>query len=154
MGRRWTARRRSQTRVEEDHTDRHHEKVGYLATYSSGRNRRVRRGTGGCSDLNASLRNLQNRAPLLRIQVGHAERGRPARRRPPRTSLLRRYLWIVLILRPGEVPPQMTSHPSRCVSSSVPCDPSHLSRVFQNLRGRWGNTVARAATANKLVVTD
>jgi hypothetical protein len=100
MGGRWTTRRRSQTRIEEDHTDRHHEKVGYLATYSSGRNRRVRRGTGGCSDLNALLRNLQNRAPLLRIQVEHAERGRPAGRRPPRTSLLRRYLWTILILRP------------------------------------------------------
>src|SRR5216683_8078567 len=53
MASRWTARRRSQTRIEENHTDRHHEKVGYLATYSSGRNRRVWRGTGECSDLKA-----------------------------------------------------------------------------------------------------
>jgi hypothetical protein len=42
MGSRWTARRRSQTGIEENHTARHDEKVGYLATYSSGRNRRAR----------------------------------------------------------------------------------------------------------------
>src|SRR6266550_210678 len=64
MGGRWTARRRSQTRIEENHTDRHHEKVGYLATYSSGRNRRARYSTGGCADLKALLRDLQNQAPL------------------------------------------------------------------------------------------
>src|ERR1700745_4247054 len=64
MGGRWTTRRRSQTRIEENHTDRHHEKVGYLATYSSGRNRRARYSTGGCSDLKALLRDLQNEAPL------------------------------------------------------------------------------------------
>src|SRR6266478_8563203 len=57
MASRWTARRRSQTRIEENHTDRHHEKVGYLATYSSGRNRRARYSIrehtmGRCSFLN------------------------------------------------------------------------------------------------------
>ena len=56
MGGRWTTRRRSQTRIEENHTDRHHEKVGYLATDSSGRNRRARYSirehtTGRCSFL-------------------------------------------------------------------------------------------------------
>ena len=61
MGRRWTARRRSlKLGLKRDHADRHHEKVGYPATYSSGRNRRVRRSTGSCSDLNALPRNLQN----------------------------------------------------------------------------------------------
>ena len=56
MGGRWHTRRRSQTRIEENHTDRHHEKVGYLAACPSGRNRRVRRGMRGCSDLKALLR--------------------------------------------------------------------------------------------------
>jgi len=56
MGGRWTTRRRSHTRIEENHTDRPHEKVGYLATYSSGRNRRARYSmrdhtTGRCSFL-------------------------------------------------------------------------------------------------------
>jgi len=58
MGGRWTARRRSQTRSEENHTARQDEKVGYLATYSSGTNRRVCRGTGGCSDLKARFQLL------------------------------------------------------------------------------------------------
>src|ERR1700746_3024791 len=64
MGGRWTTRRRSQTRIEENHTARHHEKVGYLATDSSGRKRRARYSTGGCADLKALLRDLQNEAPL------------------------------------------------------------------------------------------
>src|ERR1700758_2614979 len=56
MASRWTARRRSQTRTEENDADRHHEKVGYLATDSSGRNRRARyitrdHTTGKCSFL-------------------------------------------------------------------------------------------------------
>src|SRR5689334_4965217 len=64
MACRWTARRRSQTRIEENHTARHDEKVRYLAIYSSGRNRRARYRTGGCADLKALLRDLQNEAPL------------------------------------------------------------------------------------------
>jgi integrase len=64
MGGRWTTRRRSQTRIEENHTDRPHEKVGYLATDSSGRNRRARYSTRGCADLKALLRDLQNEAPV------------------------------------------------------------------------------------------
>src|SRR6266852_7935831 len=59
MGGRGTARRRSQTRIEENHTARHDEKIGYLATSSSGRNRRVRRGTGGCSSLNDRVLDLR-----------------------------------------------------------------------------------------------
>src|SRR5712692_9902159 len=56
MGGRWHTRRRSQTRIEENHTDRHHEKVGYLATDSSGRSGRARYSirnhtTGRCSFL-------------------------------------------------------------------------------------------------------
>jgi hypothetical protein len=56
MACRWTARRRSQTRIEENHTARHDEKVRYLAIYSSGRNRRARYRTrdhtaGRCSFL-------------------------------------------------------------------------------------------------------
>jgi hypothetical protein len=56
MGSRWTARRRSQTRIEENHIARHDEKVGYLAPHSSGRSRRAQYGTrdhamGKCSFL-------------------------------------------------------------------------------------------------------
>ena len=56
MGSWWNAWRRSQTRVEENHTARHNEKVGYLATDSSGWNRRARYSigehtTGRCSFL-------------------------------------------------------------------------------------------------------
>ena len=40
MAGRWTARRRGQTGIEENHTDRHHEKVGHLAAYSSGTDER------------------------------------------------------------------------------------------------------------------
>src|ERR1700741_5010064 len=64
MGGRWTTRRRCQTRIEENHTDRPHEKVGYLATYPSGSSRRARYSTGGCADLKVLLRDLQNEAPL------------------------------------------------------------------------------------------
>src|SRR5690348_11397655 len=80
MGGRWTTRRRCQTRIEENHTDRPHEKVGYLATYPSGSSRRARYSTGGCADLKALLRDLQNEAAL-----------------PPGTTGIQTGIWEVLV---------------------------------------------------------
>src|ERR1700756_3702123 len=77
MDSRWTARRRSQTRIEENHTHRHHEKVGYLATYPSGGSRRARYSTGGCAGLKALLRDPQNEAPL-----------------PPGTTAIQKRKWM------------------------------------------------------------
>jgi len=53
---RWgTARRSGETATETNHAACQDEKVGYFETHLSGRNRRGRRGTGGCSDLKVSL---------------------------------------------------------------------------------------------------
>src|SRR5882757_3243223 len=98
MASRWTARRRSQTRIEENHTDRHHEKVGYFATYSSGRNRRARYSIrehtmGRCSFLNfvrtagatqysetskliTSLLRLMDRSPCTLTRLSHCPTGK------------------------------------------------------------------------------
>jgi hypothetical protein len=53
-------------------------RLGFSRPIPPRRNSRIRRGTGRCSDLKELLRDLQNRAPLLRIRVEHAKRGKQA----------------------------------------------------------------------------
>jgi hypothetical protein len=71
MGGWWTAGRRSQTRVEEDHTDRHHEKVGYLATYSRVPNRRSRHLARRKPDLKVGLAETKSEASKQGTLASH-----------------------------------------------------------------------------------
>src|SRR6202044_3637472 len=74
LDRRRTARRSGETGIETNHSACQDEKVGHLAAYPSGRNRPVRNGAAGCSDLKAMPPFYCGRRDSLAQGIGLPER--------------------------------------------------------------------------------